>query len=209
MQPISTYFNAKLTASFTRALPRLRGQLTKVPYAKRSDTFGVAGETFRAYRGWYNPPSILYREWASSVCDDLTTESLTPRLQSRHSFVEWHDSLAKSLQKYWYQYERRRLSFAHLYKLIDLYVKWLSRHNFGSTGITSGFIAHANCALDRQTLTKLNACLSFALPMPAPSMGQILGATTYQFTQEAISEFASHCGGTPLLFDYFAWKKGG
>lgn len=209
MQPLSIYFDPMLMASFARALPRLHRQLATLPFAKRKATFGIAGETFRAYTGWHNPPSILYREWAASICETLTPEALMARLETRQSFLAWHASLAASLQKHWYRHEYRHLSFAHQYKLVDLCIKWLSRHDFGSTEITSGFVAHANCALDRQTLAKLNACLSFALPMPAPSMGHILGPTTYQFTQEAIAAFALHCGGTPLLFDYFAWKKGG
>ena len=75
--------------------------------------------------------------------------------------------------------------------------------------VTRGFEAHAHCALDRHTLTKLNGCLSFALPMPHASMGNILTNNTYVFCQDLISEFTRHCGGTPLLFDYFAWKRGG
>jgi hypothetical protein len=209
MRSLLGYIDPKLAAKFTAALPRLKKKLGAVPYAKRKPSYGVAGETFRAYQGWNNKPSELYRDWAAVICESLTSELLVTHLQSRSAFLKWHESLAASLQKQWFSRERKRLSFAHQYKLVDLFVKWLSRHDFGLKTITSGFAAYANCALDRQTLKKLNACLSHALPMPAPSMGHIICRNTYQFSQEAISEFAAYCGGTPLLFDYFAWKKGG
>jgi len=139
----------------------------------------------------------------------LAPVDLAATLSTPESFQTWHDSLANSLQKHWYRHEHRRLSFAHQYKLTDLFIKWLSRHDFGSPQVSLGFEKYANCALDRQTLAKLNECLSLALPMPAPSMGHILGPTTYRFVQSAVAAFSAHCEGTPLLFDYYAWKKGG
>lgn len=209
MSPFSSYFDPKQAAAFRKALPNLNRQLGKIPFEDRKSTYGVAGETFRAYTGWSNKPSETYRDWAESICNRITVEQLLQHLKARDEFRAWHDKLAKSLQKHWYRIERRRLSYAHLYKLVDLFVKWLSRHQFGNSEITSGFSNFANCALDRQTLKKLNQCLSLALPMPAPSMGHILGPKTYQFSQEAIAAFSLHCGATPLLFDFYAWKRGG
>jgi hypothetical protein len=209
MQHLSSYFDPKYVAAFKKALPRLKKQLGRTPFENRRATYGVAGETFRAYTGWTNRPSDIYRTWAASVCETITPELLLQNLTSRDTYVSWHCALAKSLQKHWYRSERKRLSFAHLYKLVDLFIKWLSRHDFGSPEVTVGFAQYANCALDRQTLAKLNRCLSLALPMPSPSMGHILGPTTYQFSQDAIAAFSHHCEGTPLLFDFYAWKKGG
>lgn len=209
MRPISDYFSPSAVGAFSRAVPKLRTQLGVVPFSNRSEKFGVAGETFRAYTGWRNPPSSTYRSWASRECDRLNSQLLLPHLNSRNSFLQWHGSMARSLQKHWVGNEGEQLSFAHQYKLIDLYVKWLSRHDFGNPKVSRGFAAYANCALDRQTLGKLNESLSYALPMPKPSMGHILTKETYDFTQEAVSDFASHCGGSPLLFDFYAWRKGG
>jgi hypothetical protein len=84
----------------------------------------------------------------------------------------------------------------------------IPRRNFGSA-VKEGFINHAICPLDRQILARLNECLSGALPMASPSMGHIANMRTYDFCQELIADFAGSCGGTPLLFDYWAWKRGG
>jgi hypothetical protein len=40
-------------------------------------------------------------------------------------------------------------------------------------------------------------------------MGHIANEHTYNFCQDLVAEFAASCGGTPLLFDYYAWKRGG
>ena len=209
MRPLSHYFAPELQREFTEALPDLRAQLGRLPFARRDRQLGVGGETFRAYRNWTYPPSTTYRTWAAQVCKRLSPQYLQQQLISQTAFDAWHTSLATSVQDQWRITEGKDLSFAHQHKLVDLFIKWLSGYDFGTPIISAGFEAHAKCALDRQTLQKLNECLSTALPMPAPSMGHILTKTTYLFCQELIAEFSMSCGGTPLLFDYFAWKRGG
>lgn len=209
MRSVSHYYDPKLQGKFAEALPYLRAQVGQVPFAEHDYQFGVGGETFRAYRNWARPPSETYRNWATQVCDQLSPLYLQEQLNSQSSFDKWHSSLATNLQDHWRMVEGNALSFAHQHKLIDLFIKWLSGYNFGSPIATAGFVAHARCALDRQTLQKLNECLSYALPMPEPSMGHVLSQTTYVFCQELIAEFSMSCGSTPLMFDYFAWKRGG
>lgn len=209
MQPIDFYFNASLQRKFTAAIPRLRKQLAATPFPGHDANFGVGGETFRAFRNLPERPSVVYRSWAAKICDKLTPKSLNGQLQSGESFEAWHCSLVDELSARWKSRQGTQLSVAHKYKLLDLLVKWLSAHDFGHSEITRGFEQYWHCALDRQTLTKLNKCLSFALPIRSPSMGDIHAEQTYLFCQELIREFAASCGGTPLLFDYFAWKRGG
>lgn len=209
MRPLSHYFNPELQRQFTEALPCLRAQLGQTPFAEHDYQFGIGGETFRAFRNWTNPPSETYRKWATLECNKISPLYLQKHLNSQLSFEKWHSSLATSVQDHWRMVEKRDLSFAHQYKLTDLFIKWLSSYNFGSPIASAGFIAHAKCALDRQTLQKLNECLSYALPMPEPSMGHVTTQKTYLFCQELIAEFSMSCGGTPLMFDYFAWKRGG
>jgi hypothetical protein len=209
MQPISSHFAPELQKEFTDAIPRLRKQLGSIPFAEKDYTFGVGGETLRAFRNLSNRPSDLYRTWAARVCDRLTPATLAKQVRTDDAFGAWHAHLVADLQEEWHSRAGARLSVAHQYKLVDLLIKWLSWYDFGDPTVTRGFEAHAHCALDRQTLTKLNECLSFALPMPYASMGNILTNNTYVFCQDLISEFTRHCGGTPLLFDYFAWRRGG
>jgi len=209
MQPIASYFSASLQCQFKAALPHLRKRLAVTPFSKRDAKFGVAGETLRVFRKCRNRPSMVYRTWAKEVCEDLDPLLLAKHLKSRAAFESWHSSLVQNLCMRWKNRQGRVLSVAHRYKLIDLLVKWLSAHDFGVPEVTQGFERYAHCALDRQTLSKLNECLSLALPLKTPFMGDIRAEQTYSFCQDLIAEFTASCGGTPLLFDYFAWRPGG
>jgi hypothetical protein len=180
------------------------------PFSNHDQRYGAGGSTLRAYRTVRESPSSVFRGWAGNVCkpDDFVG-NIARHLASRDAFLEWHATLARQLESHWRKKQGRPLSFAQRFKLIDLFIKWLSEYDLGNPTLTEGFIAYANCALDRQTLAKLNECLSGALPIPAPSMGHIANENTYNFCQELVGEFAGSCGGTPLLFDYWAWKRGG
>ncbi|APF87465.1 hypothetical protein BCR16_11985 [Ralstonia solanacearum FJAT-1458] len=213
MQSMYQYFSAEHGSAFNCALPELRQSIASIRFVEREREcdHGVAGNTFRAYVGGANPPSVIYRQWAKRVCEQLDpqVQVLAHQLSTAEGFRAWHTSLADSLQAHWVSHQRLQLSFAHQHKLIDLFVKWLSRYDFGCQQLSESFISHANCALDSQTLGKLNECLSMALPLSKPSMGHIHSEKTYAFCQSLIESFSIHYGGTRLLFDYFAWRPGG
>ena len=209
MRPISEHFCRKHQQAFSAALPGLRQLVGTKAFGLHDHQYGAAGNTLRAYRGFPKPPSGVFRAWAANLSGRLSTSDLEHQLASRDAFLHWHAALARQLQHVWRCEQGRPLNFAHQFKLVDLFIKWLSEHGFGSTLITEGFIKYGNSALDRQVLAKLNECLSGALPMPTPSMGHISNEHTYAFCQDLIAEFAGSCGGTRLLFDYYAWRRGG
>lgn len=209
MQSLPDYFSSKHGKAFARALPELRQRIGRTPIAQHNSDFGVGGNTFRAYRDWHLPPSSVYREWADGVLTNLDAQLLAVQTATVDGFRSWHASLADSLQAHWTAQQGDSLSFAHQHKLIDLFIKWLSGHDFSVPRLTDAFMLYGNCALDSQTLGKLNECLSLALPLTKPSMGDIHSRRTYDFCQTLIGCFAHHYGGTRLLFDYFAWRPGG
>ena len=209
MERIADYFSSEQGAAFAKALPSLRAQIGADPWVPLGSNYGVGGNTFRAFVGWPEKPGAVYRGWAERTCQRLDVTALVQQLQTSDGFSVWHASLASSLQRAWQRQQGSALSFAHQHKLIDLFVKWLSRHDFSSPKLSESLIVHANCALDSQTLIKLNECLSMALPLTKPSMGDIHSKNTYLFCQGLIEKFSVHHGGSRLLFDYFAWRKGG
>lgn len=153
-------------------------------------------------------PSVLFRDWARLQCQKINESYLHEHVKSRKSFEKWHASLTRSLSSYWTKNGVRNLSVAHKYKLVDLHLKWLSGYDFGSSRITEGFRKHCHAALDKYTLTEINHCLSQILPLKNASMGHVATKDTYDFCQLLISEFASHCNSTALIFDYYAYEKG-
>jgi hypothetical protein len=208
MNKLADYFSQELGAAFASAIPSLREEIGIADFERSSSDYGVGGNTFRAFRG-SQQPSKTYRQWAKLTCDELCIESLEKQLTTGEGFNDWRNSLAGSLQHVWRQEQGGELSFAHQHKLVDLFVKWLSAHDLSAPGLSESLVIRANCALDSQTLSKLNECLSMMLPISRPSMGHIHSKNTYVFCQGLIEEFSVQFGGTPLLFDYFAWRSGG
>ena len=204
-----SYIDRRAAEAFRKAVPQLKDHLGKRPFGKRDDRYGVAGNTLRAIRCRSRRPSLTFRQWAERTCNTLAAEKLAEHVRSQDAFDCWHAALVKSLQAHWRRQEGTSLSVAHRYKLIDLFVKWLALHDFGDPRIIDGLTRHSNCALDSQVLEKLNHCLSYALPIRNPTMGDVSHESTYRFCQGLISEFAQQCGGTRLLFDIYAWKPGG
>lgn len=204
-------FSASCGKDFKRALPDLRKKLGKLPFTQDSKcTYGVGGNTFRAYTGLDTPPSKAYRDWASKVSKDFEARALAKQIATAEGFEVWHSSLALSLEKHWKKVHGSKFkSPAYKYKLLDLFVKWLSGHDFQCPELTKAFENHAHCALDSQTLEKINACMSYALPLKKPSMGDITTETAYDFCQQLIAGFTRSQGGSALLFDYHSWKSGG
>ncbi len=209
MELLSNYFSTDHGTAFSDALPELRKQIGSKPFKPLLSNYGVAGNTFRAYRGWAVQPSKVYRQWAERVCAKLDIPELEQQLGYEEGFRVWHTALADSLQQHWINTQGDALSFAHQHKLIDLFVKWLSTHDLGSPSLSQSITLRAYCALDSQTLSKLNECLSMALPLSKPSMGDVHSKHTYAFCQTLIDRFAGNFGGSRLLFDFFAWRRGG
>ncbi|WP_139826247.1 hypothetical protein [Derxia lacustris] len=206
MLDIQPYFSVKHGKEFAKSLPNLRKELGCIPFAEHDSGYGVGGDTFRALRKLQVPPSKVYQDWAAITCKNINPRLLSKSLATG-GFQDWHTMLAESLQQRWISRQNEPLSFAHQHKLIDLFVKWLSRHDFENKKLTKLLELHSNSALDSRVLSNLNACLSHALPLTKPSMGDIHCRETYDFCQKLIESFASYYGGTKLLFDYFSWKK--
>lgn len=209
MKPLTEYFSQERVLEFSQKLPGLRSNIGVRNFATRGEDYGVSGNTLRAYRGYVHTPSRLYRTWAKATTEGLSFEDLEEKVNTRDGYLKWHASMAESLIGHWQKYESKPLPIAHKYKLVDLYVKWLSCYDVGQPGFLHNLVAHANCALDSQTLKKLNECYSYALPLSKPSMGLIQSEAAYSFCQDLIGFFASECGGSRLMFDFFAWKPGG
>lgn len=207
---LARHIDAKYGAEFANELPAIRRQLGATPFEQRKEGFfGVAGNTFRAFRNKDTQPSVLFAQWGSKLVSTLDAQVLSTRISTREDFLDWHEELSSSLKRLWKRYETQPLSTAHQFKLIDLFVKWLSRHRFEGTNLPQQLAAHANCAIDRQTLVALNLAYSNALPLGTPSMANVSCKAAYDFCQDAIGMFTRKYGGTRLLFDYFVWRRGG
>lgn len=201
---MNKFFNRTVGEDF-----RLSVEMNRKEIRQRSNTdpsYGIAGNTFRAFRG-IKTPSRTYREWAKHTTQDALM--LESGFESQGEFDKWHKHLAKSLRDHWAKKYGDSASFAHIFKMVDLYVKWLSCRAECPPALAESIVHYGYCALDSQILRALNSALSGALPCSKPSMGDIKNENTYEFCQSLIKEFAEANGGTRLLFDFYAWSPGG
>ncbi|MGD7035517.1 hypothetical protein [Methylotuvimicrobium buryatense] len=198
-----------LLAQFSKSARKTRAALGTEDITGMSPLYGVSGNTFRAYRSWSEPPGEIYKAWAKKKTDSIITATPLKEIATEPGFQCWHRGLCKSLNAKWKKDQGGKLSIAHCYKLVDLYIKWLSRYRIQNGEFASLLNKYASCALDSQTISKINACYGYCLPISKPRMGDIHNENTYHYCQYMIAAFCEAAGGTKLEFDYWAWKKGG
>lgn len=193
---------------FQKSLPSIRRNLGQENLSSMTDDFGVGGSTFRAYVGYELPPSLIYKGWAKKKTNHIQKTLPINKTSSEECFIAWHEKLYRSLCRYWSKKQGTSLSLAHGYKLVDLYIKWLSRYAFHEKQFVINLNKYANCAIDSQILIKIDICYSSCLPIHKPSMGHVKNKNTYDYCQQLISNFCEDAIATKLEFDYWAWKKG-
>src|SRR3990172_7248185 len=178
------YYRNPIGTDFKASLPRLRKKIRAESFDPNDSIYGIAGNTFRAFRG-FKKPSRTYRSWARSITEN-------------------------AIKNHWKKEQDNEPSFAHTYKMVDLYLKWLCSNEKCPEKLANSIIKYGYCALDSQILKKLNEALSYALPIRIrnPSMGDITNENTYEYCQSLIMDFAENFNGYRLLFDYYAWVPG-
>lgn len=209
---IRKFINEGQLREFQKAIPEIQKEIMgQEKWESNDGSYGARGNTFRAY-GVYvegeNTPSAIFRRWARRKTPQVLRTD--PQLiSSQDEFDLWHKKLGKSLQSYWQREESgKELSTAHKYKLVDLYIKWLTKHSLPEPSLNEMLIRFGHCALDLQSIRMINDHLSEILPIPSPSMGNVISENSYNFLQEIIREYCNIAGGTSLIFDYYAYKKG-
>lgn len=202
------FYDQSIGNDFRSSLMSLRKKVRSQSFDGKVRLYGIAGNTFRAYRGYNQRPSEVYRNWASLKTADILNGDF-PSMEDQRSFDEWHRELFESIYNHWLTEQGKKMSFAHTSKLLDLYLKWLITNQKCPDKVATAILNYGYCALDSQILFCLNQCLSGALPIRNSTMGDILNRNTYVFCQHLIKDFAERFGGTRTLFDFYAWEPGG
>jgi hypothetical protein len=165
--------------------------------------FGVGGNTYRAMG---KGAKHSFDEWARRQTERIVTDprGFAARIATPAQFRAWHRTTEKGIRK---RFTRSgvRFAYAHPLKLLDLYVKWLTKLDLGSRRLTMRLVRHGNCALDRHTLDAMNKALSNMFPMRAPSMGMVKGRAAYDFCEDLIGRIAAAANSTPVLADFVWW----
>lgn len=205
------YYDENIGGSFKTAIKEIKKQIGVEDYNIEKTTFGVAGNTFRAFRieNGYRP-SVLFKEWAKQKTTQLIDQEDYDTINNQEDFDKWHSELFDEIKEKFICYQKKEISYAHTNKLVDLYIKWILSLKKCPEKLSKSITDFGYCALDSQILTKLNESLKYALPISEKiSMGSIHNENTYQYCQSLIKDFAEHFSGKRIYFDFFAWKRGG
>jgi hypothetical protein len=201
---LSKYLNnsefRKLRAALPEAKRHYRDRLTDDP------GYGVAGNTFRAFRK-VRKPSLIFRTWAKRVLESKRFRRALLDATTRSRFEKLHTLLAVSLDRHWSKAVKKPLSLAHRYKLVDLFLMSAARRDLGDDRRNRNLIRFAHVPMDSKVLSALDRLFSGILLAQGRTMGHMRTPEAYGFYQTLIIKFMRPLQEAPLYFDYFAWPR--
>lgn len=231
MSDLSFNLRACLSPAWVGRYQQYQDTARQIWENKRMETtqFGVEQSTLRSIStgldGPQHGPLCVYNEWAASQIGLLSKDrSRWPLLHQREEFEQWHAELTKSLCAHWnarslqiaalrsqakgetVEPVNAELSIAHRYKLVDLFVRWLRMKSEQAPVLAAACLANGHIPLDRKSLHVLSETFG-GLGLRGPfSMGDVHTSGAYEFYQALARAVCAEAGGSPLLFDVFAWN---
>lgn len=169
--------------------------------------WGISGNTFRSYVNFNIPPSLLYREWAKkTVSEEYFLKSLAD-IKNYQDFLKVHEYTQKSLDRFWKQKQNKSLTLAQRNKIIDLFIKFLSRAEIQEfSDLNKTLLQFGHIPLDKFSLLAVKDCFYGIVLSPNPRMGDIDNMDTYYFIQNQIRDLMIETRLPNLFFDFYAWN---
>lgn len=185
-------------------LRRVRAEARKF-YAERksiANNWGIDGSTFRAFRGLSTSPSKLYKAWVDQ--HGLRKINELTRPYTRKSFEDFHCNLVRSLEQYWKRKSNRQLTIAEKFKVVDLFIKAISRSNSITQPVNEFFVQYGHIPLDKYSLNAVKELFYGIVVCNEPRMGNIEDKETYTFIQSQIYLLTSKSKVPNLYFEFYA-----
>ena len=169
-------------------------------------SIGASGSMFRVFKG-IEKPSSIYKNWGFSKIKSKNFIGTVLSIKSQKDFNIFHKKLGASLERYWLNNTFSKLTFAHKYKLVNLFIKRACELNLGNDKINEKLILFGHVPLDSLVLKTIDEMYSGIFLLAGRSMGQV-NETAYNFYQTIIYELMSEINSVPLYFEYYAWNIG-
>jgi hypothetical protein len=185
-------------------LRRIRAKARKF-YAERkpiSNNLGIDGSTFRAFRGLKTSPSKLYKAWVEK--HGIRKINGLTRPYTRNSFEDLHRNLIRSIEKFWKMKANRPLTIAEKFKVVDLFIKAISRSNSITRPINNFLVQYGHIPLDKYSLNAVKKLFYGIVVCNEPRMGNIEDEETYTFIQSQIYLLTSKSKVPNLYFEFYA-----
>lgn len=185
------------------SLPNAEFYFSKRDPVTSYKSIGASGSMFRVFHG-IDRPSVVYQKWAydmvkSSAFDDLKS------IGTQEQFEQFHFDLGQSLQSHWKAATGATLKFAHLFKLLDVFVKRACELELLAPETNTTLLRYGHVPLDSWVFVALDHLFSGALLLEDCTMGQV-NDNAYRLYQQFVRQIMAPMNAPPLYFEYFAWN---
>jgi hypothetical protein len=166
---------------------------------------GVGGNTFRAFRNLPVPPSVAFREWATSHIQGSLDTVLGISEQKEYSAYV-HES-ANLLCARWQELTNSEMGYGRGAKLFNLVLKKLACLCSLSEEQRQALIPLLHVPLDSYTIVGLRAIApEFSIPRSA-TMKWVESPHQYTSLQTLISQLSQEARVPSIYYDILAWDK--
>lgn len=165
--------------------------------ANSNETWGVAGNTFRAFGG-YRSPSEHYRKWAVAMSEKLVKTDIMNAL----AFSDVHALIVRDIAEHWSAV--RSLELYKLYKLVDLFLFRMAKFAPLDQHKRTLIQMEGHPALDTHTFTGL-ARIVPGLAIGNLTMSAVKSESQYFALQAVIRQITKLAKIPNLYFDIWCW----
>lgn len=182
--------------------------------AERLVRESVGANTFRAFGGMPERPSVVFRAWANERVEDPRFAEELLQMGGRAEYDRWLADFARDLGRVWESAmgRERALSYGHGRKMTNLLMKHVARWSLFDERTRRNLIDYLHVPLDSFSLLLLRCCLPdpryttlHRIPSNA-KMGWVNVPPQYNELQALCREIADEADVSPIHLDVLAWN---
>lgn len=195
--------NAQLAAAYVAALPESQRWFHK---AKETTVAGVDNTGIRGINTSKDGvgPLHAFNTWASGALGSFRANDFDmAAFVTQAGFDAVHLKFVESLEDYWPKHGFEPLYRAQALRLVNLFIKHLRVKAQNRPAILKGVEENGHIVVNTPNLDKLDQLFGGGLPAYEPSMDEATAMRSYQVIQQAVRDFCSQYGGSPLMLDIF------
>ncbi|MFL9906810.1 hypothetical protein [Paraburkholderia sp. RL17-337-BIB-A] len=160
------------------------------------------------FTGEPNGPQAVHKGWAYRELKKLSEEGFDVNaLDSTEGFERWH---AKLIDSYEANYERKGLKPLPrhtVYRLVDLFVKWLRVYRKEYPAVVAAIKRHAHVVLNEPNRNLISEIIDDCPPYGSSTQSTEGAVRSYNDIQNKVRVFCQQRGGSPIIVDVWARNR--
>lgn len=167
--------------------------------------YGVAGNTFRAFRNLPKRPSAVYKDWSRKEIGKPDFVSRLTAIESSEEYDGWISNLSDGLKRHWKNEMGENIQYGASRKLPNLLMKGLISWAGFTSNQRNRLIKYLHVPLDSYTLVGITNCIDLEIPSNA-TMKFVAGESMYMEIQAAIKKVCLKAKVPAIYFDVLCWN---